>query len=107
MGIQDSKTFSPGFVIYQDKDRVEINISDSAPGGGTRGEFAIRWHQISGPGMTPRLEAFDDSWEFLAWLAGFDFFPRLSGLSDNASVEEVAAMLVEFGIEDRTPRERE
>lgn len=35
------------------------------PNGGTSGEFAFRWHELSARGRSPRLEVFDDAWRVL------------------------------------------
>lgn len=104
----ESEKFNLGFSIYQESwfrrdDRIQIRVTDDAPGGGSRGEFAIRWHWV-GPALIPRIEAYVDSWDVLAWLESYGFFGRLSRLSD-PSVADIAAALLDFGIEDRTERE--
>ena len=82
----------------------EVMIGHYSPGGGTSGEFGIRWHSLGG-GDIPRLEAFNDSWHtlyhcqnLLAYLADHDDEPM--------SPEELCEWLVENGFKDLTQRVR-
>ena len=79
----------------------EIMIGFYHPGGGTTGEFAIRWVELGGSpaGM---LCSFDDSWSAL-WEFR-DLLERLSGLDGlNPSPGEIVKLLEELGVEDATP----
>ena len=80
----------------------EISLGMYHPGGGSTGEFAIRWHDL-GRRSVPRLEVFHDAWDallqfrdVLAWLAAIDgMFP---------TQQEVAAQLRKLGVRDLTQR---
>ena len=47
------------------EDEPEIMIGDYPKGGGTHGEFAIRWKML-GDDWCPYLHAYDDSWKVLS-----------------------------------------
>lgn len=46
-------------------DGLEIMIGDYPEGGGTTGEFCIRWCDLGG-NLVPQLRAYDDSWRVLS-----------------------------------------
>ena len=78
----------------------EIMIGDYCEDGGTSGEFAIRWMSVANK-ITPRLEAFDDSWKVLNDYA--DILPHLAKLdSSDPSPETVVGILKQCGFEDMT-----
>lgn len=80
----------------------EVMIGFYHPKGGTTGEFAIRWTHLGGK-ITPRLEAFDDSWHAL-----YEFRDVLAKLAEHDSQdptpEVICALLVECGVKDMTQR---
>lgn len=79
----------------------EITIGFFSPDGGTSGEFVIRWRKL-GDSFAARLEAFDDSWDALSNFK--DLIDKLAELDEtNPTPDEIAALLVECGIEDATP----
>lgn len=80
----------------------EISIGMYHPGGGTTGEFAIRWHDLARRSV-PRLEVFHDGWDALLqfrdvldWLASVD--------GQCPTPQDVAAVLRSLGVQDRTDR---
>jgi len=90
--------------LHRDHDYVdEITIGMYYPGGGTTGEFTIRWIRMSHknvPLLCVYNDAWDALWEFrdvLAELTGFD--------GRNVSPEEICELLLRCGIEDKTPVE--
>lgn len=80
----------------------EIQMGDYPEGGGTYGEFSVRWHDI-GRSPAPRLEVFSDAMEVFAGVAP-DLVPRLAALGDRYSPEDVVQILDDLGWEDDTPR---
>jgi len=78
----------------------EILMGFYSPNGGTSGEFAMAWIEVGG-NITPRLEAFEDSWSAL-W--GFrDLLERLKDLdSENPSPETICKILDDLGVIDIT-----
>jgi hypothetical protein len=78
-----------------------IMIGDYPSDGGTRGEFAIRWHDIGGS-PSPRLEVFDDSW--LVFLAMPDMIGLL--LLNCPTPDDVKRYLLNCGFEDITSRKQ-
>ncbi len=84
---------------------AEIMVSVDAPGGGTLGEFGIRWHTFPHYEKTvPRLEVFDDGWASLASMP--DLIAALGTLDNtNPQPAEIAALLLSLGFTDVTPRE--
>ena len=90
-------------------DPHEVMIGMYHPGGGTSGEFAIRWHELgtlTRKISAPRLEVFDDGWAALAhfrdllkWLASKD--------GKNITHDELVAQLKAMGLQDRTAYTRE
>lgn len=71
--------------------------ADDDRGGGTSGEFAIRWLHVGGR-QVPRLEVFDDAWNaLLKWLASVD--------GRNVTPRQVADALVSMGVKDMTQRD--
>ena len=78
----------------------EIMIGFYHPGGGTTGEFAIRWEELGGE-STPRLEAFDDSWSAL-WEFR-DLLEKLAEVDDqDITPVQLCDILISLGIEDNT-----
>lgn len=92
----------------------EVMVSMAANGGGTRGEFAMRWYVVSGK-PTPRLESFSDSWAALTQFG--DLLAALAELDDpvafgrsragNLTPAQFVELLKRLGIEDRTPYTRD
>lgn len=80
----------------------EIMLGFYSPGGGTSGEFAIRWKKV-GEHSAARLEVFHDAWEALSHFG--DLLNELTTLDDTrpppATVIEILRRL---GIQDRTER---
>lgn len=67
---------------------------------GTSGEMAMRWYRVASK-PTPRLEAFDDSWDVLASFA--DVIEKLGEVdSKDITPQEFVNILVECGFQDRT-----
>lgn len=103
----------PGFYVsheacYRDSIKYrEIMVGDYPEGGGTRGEFGIRWIPLGGY-ETPRLEVFSEGWEVLQeMIERFDLVRRLADLEDaleDPEPEQVAALLLDLGFEDLTKR---
>lgn len=84
-------------------DDDEIMLGYYCPGGGTSGEFSIKWREL-GNRNVPYLKAFDDSWSALAGFA--DVIAALKELdATNPTVEQVAKVLLACGVKDATPRE--
>jgi len=83
----------------------EVMLGFYHPDGGTTGEFAIRWTRLAGK-ITPRLEAFDDSWNAL-W--GFrDVMARFADVDgEDISPSELCALLIECGVKNRTETSRD
>lgn len=82
----------------------EIIIGDKAEDGGTCGEFAIRWSSIGGR-STPQLEAFHDSWAFLAHCK--DLIDALAEHDDEClTPKQVCEILDILGFKDITKRVR-
>ena len=72
------------------------------PDGGTTGEFSIEWKALGGK-VVPQLCSWDDSWSALSTFG--DVLQRLGQIDgENATPEQVAALLIECGFEDRTER---
>lgn len=85
--------------------KVEIvTIGFYHPDGGTTGEFQVSWEHLGGK-LTPRLCAFDDSWNAL-----FNFGDMLESMADidgeDISPDEFCQLLIALGIEDATPTEQ-
>jgi hypothetical protein len=80
----------------------EIMLGFYSPDGGTSGEFAIRWEQLSGK-IVARLKAYEDSWSALAHFS--DVLEKLAELDGtNPGIEAVAEVLKSCGVIDATPR---
>lgn len=85
-----------------DRVREEVMIGFYPIGGGTCGEFAVRWMDI-GPHVTPRLEVFDDAWR--AFIAMPELHRLLKRHADkNISPDDFCAELVRIGLKDCTAR---
>lgn len=78
----------------------ELMIGNYCEDGGTTGEFAIRWFLLSGR-ITPRLEAWDDSWMVLSgFTALIDQLGKFD--SDRPEPEDVVELLKSLGFKDLT-----
>lgn len=81
----------------------EVMIGMYCPGGGTSGEFAVRWFKL-GPKITPRLEVFDDAWSALAQFGDvLNYMASVDG--QDISPQRLCAALLSLGITDRTTRD--
>jgi hypothetical protein len=70
-------------------------------GGGTYGEFAIRWVDI-GNDLVPQLQAFDDSWDALSQMP--ELIESLKEIDNqNYSQSDFNELLLRLGYEDKTP----
>ena len=79
----------------------EIMIGFYPKGGGTTGEFAIRWI-IIGEHIVPQLQSFDDSWSAL-WEFR-DLLEKLAEIDNKkTSPKEICNLLTGLGITDATP----
>lgn len=79
----------------------EITMGFYHKDGGTTGEFAIRWIELSGS-KTPMLCSFDDSWDALWQFRDvLEVMATMDGT--NPTPEEICKMLVSVGVEDNTP----
>src|SRR6185437_2306319 len=79
----------------------EIMIGFYSHGGGTSGEFAIRWIELGGY-STPRLEVFSDAWEALSHFR--DLLDALACLPQRADPQTVIEVLRQLGLTDLTQR---
>lgn len=82
---------------FVDEITIGLYYSDRS----TDGQFSIRWQYISDKEI-PVLVAYDDSWKFL-----FEFQELIEMLksidNENTTPKRFCELLVEIGIEDRTP----
>lgn len=78
-----------------------IMIGVYSEGGGTLGEFGVRWHDLQDGAPTPRLEVFSDAWATLAY---FQDFLEAINTADKATPEALCGLLLELGVRDDTPR---
>ena len=82
----------------------EVMVGFYSKDGGTYGEFAFRWMPIGGlSGLTPQLQAFDDSWaalrecrDLLESMAEHD--------NQSTSPEDFVEILLSLGFKDLTSR---
>lgn len=81
------------------KREAEIMVGLYHPEGGTSGEFGIRWMEV-GKKLTPRLEIFDDAWKM--FFANFAELSALATLTEDATDDDVIALLLRLGYIDRT-----
>lgn len=82
-------------------------------GNGVSGEFVVRWYDLDGR-LSPRLEMFGDSWQFLAsptWKSLFERMATRGGLHVQDpekypahTPEEFKELLLELGFADITPK---
>ena len=80
-----------------------LSIGFYAEGGGTSGEFIIDWIRLGGK-VTPRLKAFDDSWDALRLCA--DLIDRLAiHDEDDPSPDQIVEELLLLGFTDLTEKE--
>lgn len=79
----------------------EIMIGLYHPDGGTSGEFALRWHNLSPFEAAPCLEIFDDAWTV------FFAMPELAELAKlrerRRTQDDIIAFLQHAGFQDLTP----
>ena len=79
-----------------------VNIGFYADEGGTTGEFAVRWHELSGR-LAPRLEVFYDAWDALNHFK--DVLDRLAEHDgEKITPKQLCDILLECGLEDITER---
>lgn len=95
------------FSQAEQRDEYRIGIYYPDDGGGTTGEFLIRWEDV-GDEATPRLEVWGDAWDALTrfpdlieGLGAMDF----EGKEGGATPAQVGALLAACGIRDLTTRE--
>lgn len=88
-------------VAGSDKPEVVFGMYHPSEGG-TTGEMAMRWHNLSGGDYNvPRLEVFDDAWRVLR--AFDDVLERLAHVDgQNITEGEFVALLLECGFTDLT-----
>lgn len=73
--------------------------------GGTTGEMAMRWHDLGGGTVSPRLEVFDDAWHLLA-VSFLDVVQALGSYAcQDITPEQFCAILTSLGFEDWTETE--
>lgn len=92
-----------GQFVLSELDRIDdVTIGFYAPGGGTTGEFTVKWKKIGGV-ITPQLCAFNDSWSALHGFA--DVLAAMAEHDDkHITPMEFCDLLRRFGIVDRTER---
>ena len=89
---------------HRDQDDPEIMVGIYSDGGGTEGEFAIKWHNL-GNKLIPCLEVFEDAWGVLAGMP--DLVESLGKLDGECpSADNVIQILSDLGFKDCTPYER-
>ena len=96
---------SKAYYAMADRD-VEIMFGIYYPrdGGGTSGEMAMRWHELSG-GLVPRLEVYCDAWSALQQFR--DVLETLAEHdSEDITEEQFALILQEHGVTDLTEYKR-
>jgi len=82
-----------------DYDPITIMIGFYSPGGGTSGEFAIRWRDIGLAAPVPRLEVYDDGWSALANMP--ELIAALAEIDgQNATVDKIVELLKSLGYEE-------
>lgn len=91
-----------GETCLRDSDVADkITTGLYAPDGGTVGEFDIRWIDLGLDSLSPKIEAFDDSWGVL-WDFR-DILEKLAELDDtDPTPEEICKLLLSCGFEDAT-----
>lgn len=68
---------------------------------GTPGEMSMKWHNLKGSTLIPKLEVFDDSWKVLASFT--DVIQKLGEHDDeNITEEQFVQILLECGFTDLT-----
>lgn len=81
----------------------QITIGFYHPDGGTTGEFEIRWEELGGK-LTPKLTAYDDSWDALSKMP--ELISKLADLDErDVSPDDFSMVLREIGFEDFTAYE--
>ena len=85
--------------------QVVFGVCDD--GGGTGGEAVMRWHDLNrvDKALTPRLEAFSDSWRMLASVDGLRLALASLDRPDELTVDAFVALLTELGFRDATQYE--
>lgn len=68
---------------------------------GTSGEMTMKWVELLGKVITPKLEVFDDSWKVLYSFT--DLLEKMAEVDDeNISEESFVEMLLSCGFKDLT-----
>ena len=79
----------------------EVMVGFYSEDGGTDGEFAVRWFDLGLSGLTPQVQAFDDSWA--AMWERRDLLESLAAKDNqNITPEELVEILVTLGFQDLT-----
>lgn len=92
--------------LHPDEDYMvaDINISLEADGGGTHGEFGVRWYRFGhDESPYPKLEAFGDAWGVLPASGVLDVLERHASQDGNRlTVDEFKDELRALGFIDKT-----
>jgi hypothetical protein len=86
-------------------DEIQIGLY-ADDGGGTKGEFSVRFVKLQGD-IALELRAFQDAWFVLNEYFG-DLIPRLAELKESKDLdgEALCKVLLDMGLKDLTPRVR-
>jgi hypothetical protein len=68
--------------------------------GGTSGEFAIKWHDLSPYHNAPRLEIFDDAWQVFFAMPELAFLAKLR--ESRRTQDDIIEFLLRAGFQDLT-----
>lgn len=81
-----------------------VTVGFYHPKGGTTGEFTFTWEELGGK-VTPKLTAYDDSWNAL-FLFG-DMLEEMAAIDgEDITPDDFCNMLVSVGIENMTQVDR-
>ena len=80
-------------------DEIMVGLYDTD--GGTTGEFAIRWVNVSGREV-PQLQAFSDSWKALGEFK--DLLTVMENIEGYVTPEKFCKLLVSLGVVDLTDK---
>jgi hypothetical protein len=89
--------------LPSDREVDVVYFGLSSEGGGTCGEFSMKWIDLGNHGPTPLFGAFDDSWRALPHIQ--DVLNALAKRR-SATPAEFCALLVECGFKDETEEVR-
>ena len=90
---------------FVDEILIMVNKTEN-PDDGFVGEFAIRWYNLGGGIVAPKLEVFDDAWMALGTCRDLLTEFAMSGMNKtNHSLREIVDVLEKCGFVDVTPRE--